>query len=158
MVQLVPMSPEECRAFLERSDRQYAQDHVRAGTWEESEALRRAHAETEQLLPKGLETPDQFLRVIRDAAKGDRLGEVWYCIQRSEGRPQLFVYWIGIDEKHRRHGYATEVLNQLETEARRAGANRVVLHVFGDNASALSLYAKLGYKATNVMMAKPVTS
>ncbi len=132
MVRLVPMSPEEARAFLEWSDRQYAEEHVRAGTWAETDALTRARAETGRLLPKGLDTPDQFLLVIQNQTTGERLGEIWYCIQRSEGRPQLFVYWIGIDEQNRRRGYATEVLAQLEQEARRVGAYRVALHVFGN--------------------------
>jgi ribosomal protein S18 acetylase RimI-like enzyme len=158
MVQLEPMTGEEFRAFIDWLDRDYASAHVRAGTWDASEALARAHAETGKLLPKGLETPDHFLRVIRADPSGDRVGEVWYCYQRGERRPALFVYWIGIDAKHRRRGFAAATLEALEREGRNAGCARIALHVFGDNAAAQSLYAKLGYRPTNVLMAKPLAT
>jgi len=156
MVQLNPMNPEEFRSFLADLSRRYADEHVRAGTWDAKDALDRAHAETETLLPNGLKTPDQFLCVIRDEGTGARVGEVWYCFQRTGVQSQLFVYWIGIEEKHRRRGYASATLAELERRAGEAGCRRVALHVFGDNEGARSLYTRLGYRETNVLMAKPL--
>ncbi len=154
MVELVPMSAEELRQFLAWSIPNYAEGHVRSGRWKEAEALERSRAEHAQLLPRGVETPDHYLRTVRDERRGERVGEVWYALQRSEGAPLLFIYWIGIDPAHRRKGYATEVFASVEKEARRLGAARVALHVFGDNDGARAFYAKLGYVETNVVMAK----
>jgi ribosomal protein S18 acetylase RimI-like enzyme len=154
MIRLVPMSLPEYELFVARSAKDYAAEHVRAGTWEAGDALRRAHAELGELLPQGLDTPDHFLRSVWDASGDERVGELWYCFQRAQARPQLFVYWIGIDEKHRRRGFATDVFERLEAVAREAGAHRVALHVFGDNTAAQAFYHRLGYRATNIVMAK----
>jgi ribosomal protein S18 acetylase RimI-like enzyme len=156
MIQLVPMTPRELQAFLERSIPEYAAEHVRAGRWRKEDSVERSRAEHEHLLPNGVESPDNYLRTVVDPERGERVGEVWYTLQKQEGWPQLFVYWIGIDENHRRRGYASEVLRKVEEEARRLGASRVALHVFGDNTGARTLYEKLGYSTTNVLMAKPV--
>ncbi|MCI4345136.1 MAG: GNAT family N-acetyltransferase [Thermoplasmata archaeon] len=156
MIQLVPMTPDEYERFAAESVDLYAADHVRAGTWTPADAPARARAELAGLLPNGVETPDHVLRVVRDGATGERVGEVWFAFQHTEGPPQLFLFWIGINEKHRRRGLATAVFAELEKDARERGATRVALHVFGENAGAQSLYAKLGFKPTNIIMAKPV--
>jgi ribosomal protein S18 acetylase RimI-like enzyme len=155
MIRLVPMTPEDLRPFLDWIGAEYASLQVQNGTWEEDEALGLAHAETAEMLPKGLDTPDQTFRVILDQRSGERVGQVWYCIRYRGRRPQLFVQWIGIDEKHRRRGYATAVFRELDREARRVGAYWVGLGVDGDNVAALSLYAKLGFKPKNIFLAKP---
>lgn len=154
MIRLQPMTPEELHAFLERSIPAYAEDHVRAGRWKASDAIERSRAEHEQLLPQGVHTPDNYLRTVQDAASGARVGEVWYTLLMPEGFPQLFVYWIGIDAEHRRKGFATEVFGEIEKEARRLGATRIALHVFGDNTGARAFYEKLGFRATNISMSK----
>ncbi len=158
MVELVPMTSEELAKFLEASIPDYAKAHVRSGRWKESESIERSRAEHRQLLPRGVETPDHYLRTVRAGKLGERVGEVWYAFQRQEGWPQVFVYWIGIDEAHRRKGYASEAFARVEEEGRRLGATRIALHVFGDNDGARAFYAKLGYAETNVVMAKPLST
>jgi ribosomal protein S18 acetylase RimI-like enzyme len=150
------MTTDEYRSLLETLVPDYAEGHLRAGRWTATNALERSRGEIEQLLSRGVETPDQYLRTIRDGTSGQRVGEVWYALQRQEAWPQLFVYWIGIDPTARRKGYASQVFGELEAEARRLGASRVALHVFGDNRGAIALYEKLGFTATNLLMAKPV--
>jgi len=154
MVTLVDMTPGEFRGFLERSIPDYAQALARSGRWAAANALERARAEYAQLLPNGVETPNHYLRTVHDAGVDGRVGEVWYAFQQQESWPQLFLHWIGIDEPYRRRGYASEVLRQLELEAGRRGAVRIALHVFGDNATARTFYERMGYQATNILMAK----
>lgn len=156
MVRLEAMTEEECRAFLETLIPEYAQGHVRAGSWKASDADERSRAEVTHMLAQGVHTPDHYLRTIHDDRSGVRVGEVWYALQKQEGWPQLFVYWIGIGEDHRRKGYAQAVFPALEQEAQRLGARRVALHVFGDNTGAIALYEKVGFAPTNVLMAKNV--
>jgi ribosomal protein S18 acetylase RimI-like enzyme len=158
MIRLSPMTSDEYRAFVETLIPDYAEGHVRAGRWKAADAVEKSRAEVEQLLPHRAETPDQYLRIVRDAASGERVGEVWYALQRQEGWPQLFVYWIGIDPAARRKGYATAVFAELEAEARRLGASRTALHVFGDNRGAIALYERLGFQTTNLLMAKSVSA
>lgn len=154
VIRLEPMTVEEFREFLAWSIPNYAEAHVRSGRWKPEEANARSKAEHEQLLPQGVSTPDHYLRTVRDARTGERVGEAWFNFQHQEGAAQVFVYWIGILEPHRRHGYAADVFAQIEQEARRLGAVRVALHVFGDNTGAIAFYEKQGYVPTNLVMAK----
>jgi ribosomal protein S18 acetylase RimI-like enzyme len=156
MVELVPMTPEQYRAFIEVTVQGYADDHVRAGTWTAADALTNSRAELDRLLPNGPDTPAHFLRTIVAGAPPTRVGTLWWAIRQESSRVDLYVYWIGIDEEFRRRGYAAETFGALEREARRAGAARIVLHVFGDNLGARALYEKIGFRATNVLMARPV--
>jgi RimJ/RimL family protein N-acetyltransferase len=156
MIKLVAMSAEEFQTFLGWSIPDYAEAHVKAGRWNPNDAVERSKAEHAQLLPNGVETPDNYLRTVYDDALGRQVGEVWYALQKQDGWPQLFVYWIGIGKEFRQRGYATEVFRLLEAEAKRLGAARIALHVFGDNVGARALYEKLGYVTTNIVMAKDV--
>lgn len=147
------MGRERFDALVEELIPGYADDHVKAGTWAREEAVVRAREEFGQLLPNGLDTPDHYFRTIA-ADDGTDVGDLWYHRRAQGNRAELFVYWIGIDERHRRHGYAAAALSLLETEARRLGADRIALHVFGANAGARALYERLGYAPTNILMAK----
>lgn len=156
MVSLRPMTEGELRAFLDASIPRYAEAHVGAGQWAAEEALERSRVEHERLLPQGVATPDNFLRSVLDETTGTRVGELWYAVRRETLRPQVFVYWVGIEPAFRRHGYASAVLREVEAEARRLRADRVALHVFGNNVGARRLYGRLGYSETNVLMAKAI--
>ena len=154
MVRLEPMTDPEFRELLSALDREYAEDHVRAGTWPKEGSLERAHAETTSLLPQGLQTPDQFLRTVVDERTGQRVGEVWYAVRQDGLLRELWIYWVGVAEGHRRHGFGQAVLVQLEEEARRLGVSHLALHVFGDNQPARELYTRMGYGMTNIRMMK----
>ncbi|HXW67003.1 MAG TPA: GNAT family N-acetyltransferase [Thermoplasmata archaeon] len=147
------MTSEELERYLARSIPAYAADHVRDGQWSEGEALERSREEHRRRLPIGIATPNHFLYTIHDA-HGGRVGELWYHLRTETGRPQVFVFWIGIDAAHRRRGYGSEALGLVEAAVRQRGADRIALHVFGVNVAAQALYARLGYAPTNVLLAK----
>ncbi|HEV2317647.1 MAG TPA: GNAT family N-acetyltransferase [Thermoplasmata archaeon] len=156
MVLLAPMTEAEFDQWLEHSIPDYARQHVRAGNWNEEEALGRSRQEHAQLLPNGLRTPEHFFFTIRAEPRGERVGELWYAFRHEGPRTDLYVYWVGIDEAHRRRGYARETFALLEPAARQHGAGRILLHVFGDNLAAMALYERIGFITTNVMMEKPI--
>jgi len=156
MTQLVPMSPEEFRQFVDRNPLEYAASQVRLGIWEEDEAVQLARAEVAEWLPQGLDTPDHHFCVIRDEESQERVGDLWYCLRPRGRRRQLFVCWVGIDAPHRRKGHATSVLLEMHAVARRLGAYLVGLGVDADNVAALSLYTKLGFVPKNIFLTKPV--
>ncbi|MFZ0891951.1 MAG: GNAT family N-acetyltransferase [Thermoplasmata archaeon] len=158
MIRLEPMSPEQLEEWLPGSIQRYADGHVQNGGWDPADALENSKNEHTKLLPNGVDTPDHYLRILLDASSGSRVGEVWYMLQHDGKLTRIWIYWIGIDEKFRRHGYAEATLHRLDEEAQRLGADRVALHVFGDNNAARSLYSKLGYETTNVVMTKKLPS
>jgi ribosomal protein S18 acetylase RimI-like enzyme len=154
MITLRRMTQKEYDAWRPSAEAAYAADHVRAGNWSEAEAADQARTAFDQLLTHGLDTENHHVCTIADKTTGDAVGHVWYCVESTKAGPRLFIADIGIDEPHRRKGYATATLKALEGEAAVGGAGSIRLHVFGDNAAARGLYAALGYRETNVQMVK----
>ena len=113
---------------------------------------------TSQVLPEGRETPNRHFMNVVDEATGRRVGEVWYLAEPKGGKTQFWIDWLFIEPQHRRRGYATQVLQQLEAEARRLGADRVGLSVLSDNVEALALYTQLGFRQTRFGMSRPLTA
>jgi RimJ/RimL family protein N-acetyltransferase len=154
MIRVEPMTEERFLAFLEESIVRYAEENVRTGRWDSASGIEHSRAEHARLLPQGLATPEEYLRSIFAGDSGERVGDLWFS-HRGEGGPkQIWIFWIGIDPAHRRHGYAIEALRTIEVEARRLGSTRVGLHVFAFNSGARALYERLGYEPTNLVMWK----
>ena len=63
---LTLMTQPEFEIFLARAIPDYAADNVRAGYWSASEALEKSREGYEKLLPKGLETENQYLYTLYD--------------------------------------------------------------------------------------------
>jgi len=132
----------------------YADDNIAAGRWEREGAIERARADFEYLLPRGLDTPDNFLFEILDGHEGPVIGFAWLAIERKYGPASAYLYDIGIDAAHRRKGHGMRALRALEDFAAGAGAASIGLNVFANNNSAQALYRKLGYVPTNFNMRK----
>jgi RimJ/RimL family protein N-acetyltransferase len=148
------MTSDDFAAFLERAIPDYAQDKVRVGNWQPTDALDRSRREFENLLPRGPATPNHRLWMIVDAMSGAKVGILWLAIQERNGQRDGFVYDVLVFEPYRRRGYASGAFQALEVEARELGLGSIGLHVFGDNHAARALYQKLGYVETNVNMRK----
>ncbi|EQD50355.1 GCN5-related N-acetyltransferase, partial [mine drainage metagenome] len=131
-----------------------AADQVSRGIWTEEEASEASRAEFAELLPQGRETPHYYFSNIVDEESGSRVGETWYSVRAKGGKTQFWIDWIWIEPQFRRRGYATQVFRHLEEEAGKMGADRIGLHVLTDNDGATALYSKLGYRTTNLRMAK----
>ncbi|MFB8736364.1 hypothetical protein ACEQPO_30050 [Bacillus sp. SL00103] len=52
----VPMSQTDYDVLMEKAIQRYAEEKVRAGTWEEGESLADAEEQFDRLLPEGLQT------------------------------------------------------------------------------------------------------
>ena len=154
MVQLDAMSEEDFQASKARAIPRHAANQVRRGVWvaEEAEAASREYFA--ELLPQGRETPHYHFCNIVDEKTASRVGETWYSVRTKGGKTQFWIDWIWIEPTFRRRGFATQVFRLFEQMAIEAGADRVGLHVLADNDCALALYAKLGFRTTNMSMAK----
>jgi ribosomal protein S18 acetylase RimI-like enzyme len=153
MMTLVPMTHTEYFTFVSVAIPAYATDKVASGQWSEAESLDLARQSFHALLPRGLETPDHHLFTICDES-AHSLGLLWMAVQKRADKRVAYIYDIHIDPPNRRRGYATGALLALEHKAHELGFSGIVLHVFGQNAGAQALYAKLGFVATNITMFK----
>ncbi len=151
-VLLVPMTPMAFQAYKARSVVAYAKEKVIAGNWTQDEALEKAQAEYNTLLPDNEQTQGHYLWDIVVASQ--KVGVLWLGGQSDE---VAFIYAIDVDETYRRHGYARQAMQQVECIARDKGFKRIGLHVFGSNEKAIALYTLLGYIPTNIRMEKSIT-
>lgn len=65
-----------------------------------------------------------------------------------------FIYDIRMNEDVRSKRYGTQTLKALEEDAKGRGMTSISLHVFNHNEGAFLLYQRVGYRITNILMAK----
>jgi ribosomal protein S18 acetylase RimI-like enzyme len=146
------MTAAEFVVYRERTIREYAADHVRAGNWSPSEAEHLAAQETDELLPNGVDTPGMLLLVAETASQGV-IGIVWIELQHKQ-TTGAWIFDIEIVPMHRGRGYGRALLRAAEREVKKHGVESVALNVFGDNAVARQLYESSGYEVASVFMRK----
>jgi GNAT superfamily N-acetyltransferase len=151
-VQLRPMRDDEFEAWLPEMRDGYAQAMIDDGGFPAEGATAKAAADVERLFPGGRPSAEQLVFVIE--ADGEAAGELWLAEREDMRQPCLFVYDIHLAEAHRGRGYAKVAMLFAEEEARRRGAARVALNVFGRNTVARGLYRSLGYEENAVAMSK----
>ena len=107
-----------------------------------------AEAQFKEFFTNGKNTPNnQFLKAIQ-IERNERIGTVWF-IHRLE-KNISFIGDIIINEKHRRNGYATQILKKLEDIAiNEHKTDKIGLNVFKHNPGAKKLYDKLGYEVVS---------
>lgn len=151
-VRLDPMTSEEYAVYLRDAVLAYAEAHVSAESWPAEGARQRAVDEYAELLPEGVATPGHHLYTARN---GDQaIGMIWFA-ERPHGAGRVaYLYDIQVDANVRGQGHGEALMRAMEHEVRSAGLKAVRLQVFGNNSVARSLYRKLGYLETNVVMAK----
>jgi len=158
MVRLVAMTELEFQTYFEYDVQRYAQEHIKAGDWHPSEALRKSREEHQRLLPHGLASKNQYLFSIEDEELGTKLGIIWFAVRDTGQHPSVFVYDLLIYEEFRRRGYGTQTLVALEEKVKSLGIDTISLHVFAHNGAARALYEKAGYKAKGLHMSKRLFS
>ena len=67
---------------------------------------------------------------------------------------ETYLWDIFINEDRRGKGYGEEAMKELVNIAKKEGAKRVQLNVFGFNPVAKNLYPKMGFNDTGITMMK----
>ena len=84
---------------------------------------------------------------------GEVLGTIWYEVRDGVMR-EAYLWNIFIDEVRRGRGYGKEAMRELERTAKKEGARRIQLNVFGFNSIARNLYLKMWYQDAAITMMK----
>ena len=155
VIRLEPMDEAAYGAWRTASQRNYANEKVKAGNWKPDEAEALSQEAFDKLLPEGRQTAGHEIRSMVDD-DGDHVGHTWFTIEDREQGRVVFIYDIEVYEAHRRRGHARLALAEIDEYAREHGCVGVMLHVFGYNEAARQLYRSTGYIETNVIMLKPV--
>jgi ribosomal protein S18 acetylase RimI-like enzyme len=157
MPTLLRMTEAQYSAYLDEAIPGFAAEKVAAGQWSQEDALALSRKSFQDLLPQGLDTPDNHLYAVQDG-HGNPVGMLWFGVQSRAGKRIAFVCDVSTRPEHRRKGFATSAFLALEEEARTMGLSGIALHVFGFNTEAQLLYSKLGFRATNISMFKSVAA
>ncbi len=153
MLKLEPMEQSDYDAYLADAVTSYANEKVKAGTWQESLAFQEASKTYQRLLPDGFLTSDQyFFKVVNN---GTKIGHVWFA-KSTENPETAFIYDIGIAKGYQDQGYGTKLMPLIDDAAKKNGFKKIALHVFGHNKRAIHVYEKSGYQVTDVNMEKEI--
>ena len=152
MPTLTPMTSSEYDVFLARVIPEFAAVNIRAGYWDESEALEKSRKQTEALLPQGLQTRAHYLYTLYDG--DDAVGMIWLKANVGSSIQSGFIYDVFIEEKFRGKGYGKQAMLLIEEKARELGLKSISLHVFAYNTVAKNLYESIGYEISSLNMTK----
>ena len=148
-MELKSITETQFKSYLAKSLKNYADELVVSGVIEKETAFKEAENTFNRLLPKGLDTKDNFLYYAYEQDK--LVGFIWYALQNGN---TAFIYDFYIEESVRRQGYGRKVMIACEEDAKQKGAKFIRLHVFGHNKAARALYESLNYVPTNIQMRK----
>ncbi|GGH60268.1 putative N-acetyltransferase YycN [Paenibacillus silvae] len=149
MITLDLMNSTEFQEYLNSAIKSYAESNVQSGNWSEQESISKATEQYAQLLPDDEKTPNNKLFTIR--FDGKEVGMIWLALKPNN---KGFIYDIRIKEDYRGRGFGKKAMEDIEKAGRELGIKSIGLHVFAHNPIARSLYEKLGYKETSVVMEK----
>jgi ribosomal protein S18 acetylase RimI-like enzyme len=153
-MKLINLSEKEFSEYLENAVSAYAADKVKAGNFPAKKALELSRQGYEKSLPDGVNTKDNHLFSIFDEEKKEKIGIIWIKLNTEEGNRNIWLHDFLIFEKFRRQGFGKKSMELLEETTKELGFNKILLHVFGHNEPAISLYKKMGFQTTNINMAK----
>ncbi len=133
--------------FKDFSIQEYAKDFIKSNNYTEDMALKRAEDDFNNIIPQGLDTPDNYFFSIVNEKEED-VGYIWYLIDGNIG---AFICDLFIKEDFRRKGYASQTLDLMEHEVKQHGCKAITLNVFDFNIEARALYEKCGYKLGTIV-------
>lgn len=154
MIQLQKMNDLDFNDYMARTIIDYAAEKVAAGVWLKAEAIQLAKKNFDQLLPKGVKTENEYLFTFLNTEINKKVGYLWFQLSETLLYKMAFILDFIIFEPYRGRGYGQQTLKNLEDVAKSLDIHKMILHVFAHNTTAIALYEKLGYKNTDITMAK----
>ncbi len=154
MIRLVQMDETTFQFFLSQSARDYAEDKIKAGSWDVETAMQLSQDEMTRFLPEGLNTEGAYLYSIVETESDTQAGYIWFNVSEGRKGREAFIYDFYVFEAFQGKGYGKQTLLALDEEARKLNITRIGLHVFGQNNRAFELYKKAGFAVTDITMSK----
>ncbi len=156
-MKLFPMTPDEYHHWFNRSQIAYVADKKRANDLTQEQAEKIAAQDFARNLPDGLQSKDCYFYSLKKPNE-IAVGFILLLVRGPENDRRAFVGDVIIEEEHRGKGYGKLIMQLVEEEAKALGLNRIGLHVFGYNETAIQLYKKLGYLTSDLVMEKKLTN
>ncbi|MCO5141994.1 MAG: GNAT family N-acetyltransferase [Oligoflexia bacterium] len=148
------ISKDEYLAWKKSSVENYAKEKMNGEGYSEEDAKELAENSFKRLLPEEENTQNQYLYSIIEIKTKAVVGTLWWGFQNLGKEKLPWVYDIVLNPEFRSKGYGKMTMLLLEEDVKKAGFQKIGLHVFGHNQVARSLYESLGYHVTNLTMQK----
>ncbi len=152
---LTKMTSQEYAIWSPRSKKLYAADKMRAQHLSEAEALSVAEESFKRFLPEELHSKDNHLYTFKNERQ-EILGFIWFQVMSSPSNRHAFICDVIIEEEFRGVGLGKTMMRLIEKEVKNMGLDRIGLHVFGFNETAIRLYQSLGYSTVDLVMEKSI--
>lgn len=149
-----PMSPLEYSDWRQDAILGYANDLTVSGSHSLAEAMQRSVTQFDELMPDGLDTPDQSFWIVESGR--DPVATIWLIHHRA---PDMsFVCDVEVREAQRGRGYGRGAMLIAERSALAVGDTQLGLNVFGHNQVATNLYTSLGYQVVEQTRSRVMSS
>ena len=119
-------------------------------------ARARAEREVEEVLGKGVDTPDQVLLCAVAEGGEDNTPVGYFWCQPNKTSQSMFISDFCILPPHRGRGYGKSALVALEEKFAEMGYSEIRLRVAADNKRAERLYLLAGFIPTGTNMRKTI--
>jgi ribosomal protein S18 acetylase RimI-like enzyme len=146
------MTATEFAELRPRLEADYAANIQRSGAMPRTEAVRKAAADLDHLLPEGQATPGHLLWT--GTVGGRPVGQVWLQLRERSDGTHAFGFELWVRPRLRGRGYGRALVRAAQRAARERGVRSVSLSVFGFNETARRLYESDGFVVTAQTMAK----
>ena len=145
MLTLLPMTEDVFEVWFDASITRQAEDRAWASGRSVSIEHERLLQMIPRLLPHGMHTAKHTFWMAKQSSD-DLVGGLW--LGPAPGMPgdDRLLFDIFVEPEHRNQGFGRWMLETALTRLCDQGIPRVTLNVRGDNASALSLYRRLGFQ------------
>ncbi|OEG14510.1 GNAT family N-acetyltransferase [Enterococcus ureasiticus] len=150
------MTVTDYKKYLSFAIKDYAQDKVTAGTWNEDEAIALATKSFNELLPEGKDTKNEYLYSIVDDSTEKKVGFLWVHLNKTLYDSKFFIYDFIVFEDFRNLGYGRQTIACLDKKAKEMNVSQIDLHVFAHNKGAIHLYEQTGFIPTDISMSKQI--
>ena len=94
--------------------------------------------------------------VVAENEQGERVGLLWFGVNRNlvTGEDEAWIYNVGVVEAHQGLGIGRRLMEHAEELARAGGFETLGLMVSSHNVRARTLYERLSFTETNILMRK----
>lgn len=149
MLKLEKMDRKSYQDYRKESLARIVNDYVGSGYYKKEEAARMAEELFMDMLPRGTNTPGQFLYNITH--NKEKIGILWYGVMNKE---YGYINDFFINEEHR--DLENETLKLLEEHARNNGVKSLEVSAYA-NTPKMSLFESRGYKPYFVRLLKKIS-
>ena len=157
MIEIQTMNAARFEGFKKHSQGSFAEDFAKAQGTSVVEALKNASEQFDRLVPAGLSTAGQLFFDVVEQSSGKSIGYLWLGFRQSLGRKIISINDIFVSPETRGRGYGKQLMSIVDSEAKKADAVQIKLHVFASNKIARGLYESSGYEVSSLEMYKTVT-